>query len=276
MVNMGNVWDRTTEFLSDNAGAILPIAALAILVPQAITTLIKQPGGPINPALATCLAIVLMVPTFWGQLAITALALDPDAGRGGAQSVATRRLPQAIAATLILFVGLAVLAAPIPVALVASGVDLQALMAGDPAAGAAITPGIAGFVGLYGLAVALIAIVVSIRLSILLFAVIAAEGGIIAALRRSFAMTRGIVWKMIGVYLLFSVVFGAGYLAVTSVFGVLFKLVAPGAGPLGIGAIVVAIVGGLLTACYYALVAGFSAKLYLAAVAAREGSAPRA
>ena len=51
MVNMGNVWDRTTEFLSDNAAALLPIALLGLLAPHSINALLgagragAQSGG---------------------------------------------------------------------------------------------------------------------------------------------------------------------------------------------------------------------------------------
>ena len=51
MVNMGNVWDRTTEFLSDNLGAVVPIALLTIFVPQSISGAIKLAGTAVAPAL---------------------------------------------------------------------------------------------------------------------------------------------------------------------------------------------------------------------------------
>jgi hypothetical protein len=36
MVKMSTVWDRTAEFLSDNIGAIVPVALLAFFVPASI------------------------------------------------------------------------------------------------------------------------------------------------------------------------------------------------------------------------------------------------
>ena len=37
MVRMGDIWDRTVEFVGDRLGTILPIAVLALLAPGAIS-----------------------------------------------------------------------------------------------------------------------------------------------------------------------------------------------------------------------------------------------
>jgi hypothetical protein len=271
MVNMGNVWDRTTEFLSDNLGAVLPIALLAIFVPQAISGAIKLAGTAMDPALGQSIVLALLLPMLWGQLAITALALTPAAGRGGAQATATRRFLQALLAMLILFAVIVVLFLPIVLALVASGVDLTALASASRGPMPDIAPATAGFIGLYGLAWVIFAVFLSIRFSTLLIAVIAAEGGVVAALRRAFAVSNGIAWKLFGVVLLFGLVVGVASIAVTSVFGSLFRFVDPSAGPFGIGSIVVAVLGGLVTTLYYVIQSSFMAKVYLAATTTREG-----
>ena len=109
MVNMGNVWDRATEFLSDNLGAVVPVALLTIFVPQSISGAIKLAGTAVAPGLGQAIVLALLLPILWGQLAITALALRPDAGRGAAQSTATRRFLQYLLAMLILFGAIVVL-----------------------------------------------------------------------------------------------------------------------------------------------------------------------
>ena len=68
MVNMGNVWDRTTEFLGENLGAILPLAAIAIFVPQSISGGMKLAGTGMSPAAAQGIALAMLLPTLWGQL----------------------------------------------------------------------------------------------------------------------------------------------------------------------------------------------------------------
>lgn len=271
MVNMGNVWDRTTEFLSDNLGAVVPIALLAIFVPQSVSGAIKLAGTSVAPGLGQAIVLALLLPMLWGQLAITALALQPDAGRGVAQSTATRRFLQYLLALLIMFGALVLLFLPIVFALAASGVDLTALTSASPGPKPDISPALAGFIGLYGLAWLILAVFVSVRFSTLLVPVVAAEGGVVSALRRSFALSRGIAWKLLGVVLLFGLVVGVASIAVTSVFGALFRFLDPTAGPFAIGSIIVAILGGLVTTAYYVIQSSFMAKVYLAATSTREG-----
>ena len=271
MVNMGNVWDRTTEFLSDNLSAVVPIALLTIFVPQSISDAIKLAGTAVAPGLGQAVMLALLLPMLWGQLAIAALALRPDAGRGAAQSTATRHFLQYLLAMLILFAVLVLLFLPIILALVASGVDLTALTSGSPGAKPDISSVMAGFIGLYGLAWLIFAVFVSVRFSTLLVAVVAAEGGLVSALRRAYALSRGIAWKLLGVVLLFALVVGVASIAVTSVFGALFRFLDPSAGPFAIGSIIVAILGGLVMTAYYVVQSSFMAKVYLAATSAREG-----
>lgn len=271
MVNMGNVWDRTTEFLSDNLSAVVPIALLTIFVPQSISDAIKLAGTAVAPGLGQAVMLALLLPMLWGQLAIAALALRPDAGRGAAQSTATRHFLQYLLAMLILFAVLVLLFLPIILALVASGVDLTALTSGSPGSKPDISPAMAGFIGLYGLAWLIFAVFVSVRFSTLLVAVVAAEGGVVSALRRAYALSRGIAWKLLGVVLLFALVVGVASIAVTSVFGALFRFLDPSAGPFAIGSIIVAILGGLVMTAYYVVQSSFMAKVYLAATSAREG-----
>jgi hypothetical protein len=160
---------------------------------------------------------------------------------------------------------------PIILALVASGVDLTAFTGATAGPKPDISPALAAFIGLYGLAWLILAVFVSVRFSTLLVAVVAAEGGVVAALRRSFALSRGIAWKLLGVVLLFGLVVGVASIAVTSVFGALFRFLDPTAGPFAIGSIIVAILGGLVTTAYYVVQSSFMTKVYLAATSAREG-----
>lgn len=270
MVNMGNVWDRTTEFLSDNLGAILPVVLIAIFIPQSISGAIRQAGTAIGPGLAQGVTFALLLPVIWGQLAVVAFALQPEAGRGAAQSVATRRFGQAVVAMLISFCAIALLFLPIVLALVASGVDLTALSSAAPGPRPDIAPGVAGFVLVYFVVWFALAAFVSIRFSTLLLPVVATEGGIVRALRRSFAASNGIAWKLLGVTILFGIVAIVAWLAVTSVFGTLFRFLDPSAGPFGIGSIVVAILGAAVMTLYYVIQSIFMAKVYRA-VAMREG-----
>ena len=100
MVNMATVWDRSTEFLSDNLSAIVPVSLLSIFVPYSIVgnliPLLSQ-SNDIGKATLSAIMVALAILVFWGGLAITALAIDPAGGRAAATQMAARRLLPALA-----------------------------------------------------------------------------------------------------------------------------------------------------------------------------------
>jgi hypothetical protein len=274
MVNMGNVWDRTTEFLNDNMRAWLPIALLAMLIPHAINALVGRAGEAVDPLVAALIGLVCVLVALWGQIAVVALALDPAGGRPRAVVAATRNYLRALVAMVFVFVVLAVLALPIVGVLTASGVDLSALHNGAMAR-ADLSGGAAAFVSIYALVLFVLAVVATIRL-VLLYPVIVTEGGVIRAIQRSAALTGGIFWKTLGVWLLFVVVYLVASMAVTSAIGVVVGLFSPLTSPFSAGSIIVAILSGIVTTIFMLVVAAFSAKLYQAARGVREGTAATA
>jgi uncharacterized membrane protein YidH (DUF202 family) len=116
MVNMATVWDRSTEFLSDNLSAIVPVSLLSIFVPYSIVgnliPLLSQ-SNDMGRATLSAIMVALAILVFWGGLAITALAIDPAGGRAAATQMALRRLLPALAAWLCCAIGLILLAVPI-------------------------------------------------------------------------------------------------------------------------------------------------------------------
>ena len=265
---MGNVWDRTAEFLSANMRVLLPIALLALLLPNAVNALVGGAAATINPVIVQSYVLVCALIALWGQLAVAALALYTDGGRSRAMVEATGNLGRTVVAFLIMFAIIAILALPIVGAFVARGIDLTALRAGT--AQADMSRGTALFVSIYGLVLFVVIIVIAIRLGMLV-PVIVAEGGVIAAIKRAWALSRGIAWKMIGVWLLFTIVYLVADAAVTSGIGTVLGLFIDMKPPFSVGRIIVAILSGLMTAAYYLIVAAFSAKLYQAVIAARGG-----
>jgi hypothetical protein len=264
MVNMGTVWDRTTEFLSDNLSAMAPVALAAIFLPQFVGDVVNQVGPSLGAPVMQVVGLISALVGLWGQLAIVALALDPDAGRGAARAAATRGYGRALLVMVVVFAAMAVLTLPILGVLIASGVDV-ARFAGTGAAATApdISLGTGAFLGLYGIALLIVLLLVTVRLAPV-YPVILAEGLGLAAIGRSLAVTRGITWKLVGVWLLFLIVFLVATGAARSVFGLVAGLLVPGEGPFTAASIVAALAGALITTAFTTIVAAFSAKLYRA------------
>lgn len=268
MVKMGTVWDRTTEFLGEHLSAVLPIALLAIFLPAAVQTSIEPLARHSDTAKLTVNAASLLfsVLSLWGQLAIVALVLDPAAARGGATRIATGRLLPMICVAVLLLLGALLLILPIPIVLGVSGYDLRAAMNGQAAA---VPPNAAGFIVLYSLVLLPAFLFLTARLALVTPLVVAERLGT-RVFARSFALTRGIAWKIIGVVVLLAIVAIVSVLAVRTVFGSILQLIAGGDGDVTIATVLTAVLVSVVSTGFTVLATAFTAKLYLAARTARE------
>lgn len=270
-VSMSAVWDRTTEFLSEHFGAVAGIAALAIFVPGTIGEILTPLGAAAGQGLKVglgLLALVFLVLSLWGQLAITALALDPAAGEAWGR--ATRRLGALILVMLALGVIALVLALPIFVLMAISGVDVTRMQ--EAGAMAAMTPGAAGMIGLYALIAVPFTLWLMARIAVLPTAVVVAETLSLGALGRSFRLTRGLALKIIGVLLLYGIVMWVATLAVETVVGSVMRLLTEGDGQITVASAVTAVAVALASTIFSVIGTAFAAKLHLAA-RARETAA---
>ncbi|MDP5278841.1 glycerophosphoryl diester phosphodiesterase membrane domain-containing protein [Sphingomonas sp. DG1-23] len=274
MVKMGTVWDRTAEFLSDNIAAILPIALLAFFVPASIEGNFEAAttgAGPGFKALLSALQILFALVSLWGSLAITAMALDIASERSAA-NIATRRFLPALAVTLVIFVGAALLVLPIPGILAFSGYDMAAIANRDPVA---ISSQMGWFIGLYLIALTLLLLWLAARL-ILATPVVIRENRILSAIGQSWSLTRGAALRIVGVILLYAIVSIVAGLAARTVFGSIFALVAGNDGEgVTLSTVMTSIVVGAVQSAFMVIPPAFTARLYLAltAQAGRHGEA---
>ena len=268
IVNMGNVWDRATEFLSDNLSVVVPIALFAIFLPSSLSASIapiaKQSYTANMVIQAAQLALALV--TLWGQLALVALATEPLAGRSAAVAEANARILPTIGVMLLTLIGFLLLLLPYPIVLGLTGYDLNAAMNGQQVP---LPDGVGGFIVLYTAVLLPLLLFLAARL-VLLTPVVVRERRGAGALRRSFVLTRGIVWKVIGVTILYCIVFGVSLLAAQWVFGSILELVAGGEGPISLATVLTSVIVSAVQTAFVALAAAFVAKLYLAVRDARE------
>lgn len=272
MVSMGNVWDRTAEFLSDNLSTLLPIALLAIFVPATISANLSGLQQNATPGTAMLLGLgvfVLAMVSFWGQLAVTALAIDPAQGRQASQ-LATRRFPAALLLMIVLVVVVVALMIPVGILLAVGGVDMTAL---QPGAMPDIPPVVAVWVFFYVMVILVVALWVMARLAVVLPSVVG-DRLAIGAIARSWRLTRGVALKIIGVLILYAIVSIVANLAATTAFGAIMYLVA-GNGEEGISlaSVLTTIVGGAVSTGFTVLGTAFLAKLYIALLARNEAAA---
>lgn len=260
-VSMGTVWDRAVEVLRGRAGLLAPIAALAVFLPSVINSAIATYVTP-NVAgagmLGGLVGLAVLVASIWGQLAMLAIATHPATTQGDAVRQANARLLTAIGIVVLLGVLLVLALMPIGLVLAAAGVGMN--MA-DPATMRTMPSGVSGFMALYLLAFLVLAFWLGARL-ILLNPVILNERHGLRAIPRSFRLTRGLTWRLIGVMVLFVVLLFVTVSAVQFVVGLPLRLI------LGVDALptvvfLASVVGAAVTTVFTVIAAAFTAQLYV-------------
>lgn len=264
MIRMGDVWDRTIEFLGDNLGAVVPIALLTILVPNSITSSLSEVQATATPGVAlalSLLSLVLMLVQFWGQIAISAHAI----GLASPNRVATTRLLPMIGLYILVGVAFFVLMIPFFVIVFGSGVNPQLLATGDQGAMQQMMQKVGGLIAIYGLVFVVLALWIAARFLAVLLPVIAAERRGFGAFGRAFALTRGLTWRIIGVFVLYAVVALVAVLAAQTVFGATLRLVTDASGPISVASVITAVIVSAVMTALTVLATTFVAKLYVAA-----------
>ncbi|TKD51271.1 hypothetical protein [Sphingomonas baiyangensis] len=267
MVKMSNVWDRTTAFVSERAGAIAPIAILAIFLPTFASGLIDTVAptlGAFARMFASLAGLLLMLVSLWASAALAALVIAP--GGRSAAALATERVLPLVGVTLLLLIGAMLLVLPLVAILGVAGFDFEAaaaLPAGTPPAMPDLSVGTAVAIMIYVLAMIPIGLWIVARLAVLTPVVVAERRGI-GAIARSFALTRGHALRIVGVLLLYAIVTLVATMAVGAAFGAIAYILGGSEGTLSVGAILtsaaIAAVGTVLSV----LQAVFVAKLYVA------------
>ncbi|WP_173655769.1 hypothetical protein [Sphingomonas turrisvirgatae] len=265
---MGNVWDRTSEFLSDNLAAVLPIALLGIFVPLVLIDnfgALQQgatPGLRLALSIGTIVATLLMI---WGSLAITALTLDRAAARSAAR-LALRRFPAFLLVLLVMGLALFVLIMPFGVIMAVGGVDLTTVA---PDAMPAMSGGAAAMLLLYLLMLLVVGLWLMARLAVVAPAIVG-ERLSVAAIARSWRLTRGVALRISGVILLYVVVSSIASSAARFGVGAILKLLIGSDPGVSIATVLTSIIVAAVSTAFTVLYAVFATKLFVALLA-REG-----
>lgn len=266
-VSIGTVWDRTTAVLSGRGQVIASVAILTLFVPAVVQSAVTLFASDYARGLASgFVALVAAFLSIWGGLAIIALATHPATDRPTAQRVASARLWPVIGVSIVIGLILLVLVLPPVIALAATGFDFQAASTAAANNTPALMPAPAGsaslFIAIYVIGLIVLSFWVSARL-MLINAVLVNERVGLGAIRRSIALTRGMTWRLIGVLLLFGIVFGVAVLASQAVVGLVFRLIL-GADRIALSLFLGGIAGAAASTAMMVVAYVFTAQLYAA------------
>lgn len=251
-LSITTAWNEAVAFVKREAQLLFPLAFLLMSLPAAILQAsIPAPASPQDspePGLWLLLLPIVIVLSITGSLAINILALRQNMSGGEAIRHGLRRAPAAIGAALLL--ALAYILALIPLVLVTGSAAAagQAEMSATQA--------------LLILVYAVIALLIGVRF-VLMTPVAAAEPvGPIAIIRRSWQLTSGHYWKLLGFLLLLVALFMIVSVAVTAILGILvFSLGGPPE-PGSVSSFVMLLIGAVLNCVFAVYFASMYARIY--------------
>lgn len=267
-LSISRAWEEGSRFGAREFGLLFPIAFLMLALPAILINLlvpqeqsqafsemvewVRRNGIGMLVLISVVIALIQLVFNTLGSLAITYLALRPGASVAESFAVARRRLLPTVAAALI--VAMLSFGMLIPFWLLAGGMD--------PNQPPNISPGAA--MGLLFALLAMMVAIVALAARLLpLTSVGAAERlGPIAMLNRSWSLTRGHFWRLLGTLILLGLAYIVISGAIAAILGLLIL------GTLGnpetsrSAAFVINLLGGLLTSAAAVFVLPFFARIY--------------
>jgi hypothetical protein len=261
-LSITQAWNETAEFVRREAGLLFPVSFLLLSLPnallEALTPVPPMPGQPPEAGLWLLLVPVLLAASLVGNIAISYLALKPGTSVGEALRRGGARMPALLGAALLLTVaGIVLLFILMVIAVLAvPGAINVAQSGGEP------TPAMVTAILIVFVVIVPIAVYFASRL-LLMTPIAAAEGaGPIAMIGRSWRLTAGHAWRLIGFLILIALLVGILTAAIRSVAGILFALIA---GPLEHGSTstwLVIVVMSLVNMVVAAYLASLVARIY--------------
>lgn len=254
-LSIGKAWDEAKSALQTNRKLIVPVALGMVLLPAVVASMIEPqvPAGqqpPPGPWMLAALALIIVM--IVGEIAIVLLVNGWRGSVGQAIAEAGRRTP-----TLIL----AALAFLVPIVLLFS-VILAISAIGSIESGQFDWSSLSGTGWLLLFLGVLVLLYASVRLLPLLAVVACESVGAIAALKRSFTLSAGHFWRLLGFLLLLMVAFFIVALTVGAVVGGLVTLAFGQPEPWSISLVLIALAGGLVQAGFVMVYTAMLARIY--------------
>lgn len=270
-LSITTAWEDSTRLAAREFGLLYPIALLLMELPALLLMLIL-PWAPatdpdaVGAALMTQMLVgpfegagrallflglsfaVFLVQTF-ASLALTWLALTPGGKVGDGFAAAWRRLPAMFGA--IILMGIVIVLAMFPLVLLAA------------AAGPQSGPGRGLMVTLLTLATLVLGFVALARWVAVTPAAVSEQLGPLAIIQRSWALTKGHFWRILGALVLIGLVFSVAAFALSIVLGLVVSLLV--GSPLAnfTAAFVLQLLNSLFYAAYAVFMFCFVAQIYL-------------
>jgi len=267
-LSISRAWDESREVLARDGRSMfivtlalimLPVAFLGLVEPEALE---RTPAETYSPSgLATLLQLINGLLALVAQIAIVSIALGLVSSVGDAIRKGGSDLLAVVGSILLIALGVIIfLFVPIVLLVGAGNMPPAAGMSGEEASQwlAALPAGTVPLI----LALVVAVFAIAMRLSVMVPARVAEGVGPLGMIRRSWALTRGHFWRLLGFFLLFAVAVLVVALVYMLLMGMVGALLFSGAEPMSVGALYVGLVAGLLQAAMTVISSTIVARIY--------------
>ena len=219
-LSLNQAWNETAAFVKREGRLLFPIALLLVVLPMVVVRLLMPqdvPPGELPEAGAwlAMLPIAILIGMI-GNIAIATLALRSGITVGEALRNGLRRMPTLLGASLLIGIGIGVVVLVVAVILALAIVGPTP----NPPPQSVVTAAVIGAIVLFP-----ILLYVAARMLATTPVAAAERGGPIAILGRSWRLTDGSVWTLVGFLLLLIVLLLVVSMAVVALFGILATLI---------------------------------------------------
>jgi hypothetical protein len=250
--SISRAWDETRELFRRDGGLFIAVALALIVLPEVIVGIIAPDAGNRPSGAIQLLRLAAGLVALVGQLAIIRLALGPSTTVGAAIGHGGRRFPATLGAIILLMVAMILITIPLVLILgPLLGADISRLKAQPTGPEAMLV-----------LIVLLIILAVSVRFTMLSPVASAENIGPIAIVKRTWKITSGRYWRLLGLVALLLVAAVALLITAGLIGGLLARLVSPEIEPFSVGALILALVAGIAQGVFSVMAALMLARVY--------------
>jgi Membrane domain of glycerophosphoryl diester phosphodiesterase len=252
-LSISRAWEESRAIFARDGGLITAVALALLVLPATVAGVITPPVGGRPSYEGRVISLIAGCIGLAGQLAIVRLAIGPSTTVGQAIQHGVRRFLPTFAAVLMLVVAFAVIVIPVMLLLIWLRVVGMPVEGQQPPASFAI----------FSFAMAIAALLVSIKFCMIVPVSVAQQPGPLTILKRSWSITSGNYWRLLGFMLL--IVVAAIIVLLAAQFVGLFaaRLIAGNITPLSLAALVLSLFRAVASAGMTILFALMLSRIYL-------------
>lgn len=250
-LSISRAWDETKARFGSDGRLLFAVALALVALPAAIAIVVAPPEGlaaEAPPRWTAILTIIVALVGIVGQLAIVRLGLGGSVKVGDAIAHGATRMPIVLLALILLGIALLLVMIPLLVLVILLGGG-----ATDPKSAAAPVAGL----------LVILALAASPKFQMILPVVAAESVGPIAMLKRSWTLSNGRYWRLLGFVLLLALMAVILLVPAQLVGGLVASAIATPVEPFSLGALVFGLFAGIAQAIFVVIASLMLARIYV-------------